>query len=581
MLTEEDTLASSLNFRLDELVTHNLRAEARVWRPRHLIASLPLSILATLAVIAGPVAFVAALVPGRGILWEPLAVLLAVAGSLAIASAGSWIWMRWTRSREMIFAELMLWGWIRRFWVERRLARTRDLFESARASGSPVSIELLTQLSDQLQEVDPYLHGHSRRVSSYAGRIARELRLSASEIGKIEAAALVHDVGKIYTPQEILNKPGRLTDREFAIVKLHPRDGAELLGDVGDAELTAIVLHHHERLDGDGYPDGIGGEEIPLGARIIAVADTFDAITSTRPYRPPRSHKEAIDILSRESGKQLDADVVAAFLACYAARRLVARSAFAGAVPERLIAAFKGSSTGLGAHSLAQTLPALGLAGVLAASPALRPAGVDGQGQVTRSAARLAGDPAPIQADRADAGDARTGRLGFTGGNPQAKAGPRGTGGTDPSTKPRTGTSVPQPPPSSAAAPQSPSPSGPQTPGPGSVTPGSPPAATQPPHTPPPTTTPTPTTPSPEAPATPVVAPSTPSVKISVPPVSTPVVTLPTVTAEGVSTPSVTVPSITTPSVTAPGLNVPSATVPSVTLPRVTLPRVNVAGVEL
>jgi HD-GYP domain-containing protein (c-di-GMP phosphodiesterase class II) len=576
MLTEEDTLASSLNFRLNELATRNRRAEARrarrVSRPRHLIALLPLSILATLAVIVGPVAIVAALVPDRGLRWAPLAVLAVVAGSLAIASAGAWIWMRWPRSREMVFAELMLWGWIRRFWVERRLARTRDLFESARASGSPVSIELLTQLSDQLHEVDPYVHGHGRRVSSYAGRIARQLRLSASEIGKIEAAALVHDVGKIYTPREILNKPGRLTDREFAIVKLHPRDGAELLGGVGDAEIAEIVLHHHERLDGNGYPDGIGGEEIPLGARIIAVADTFDAITSTRSYRPSRSHKEAIDILSGESGRQLDADVVAAFLACYAARRLVARSAFAGAVPERLIAAFKGSSTGLGAHSLAQTLPALGLAGVLAASPALQHASAGTQRQSTHSVASLVGDPSLVPASHTKT-VAQAGRLTVVQGGPRAKAGPRGTGGTggiDPSTKPRTGTGEAQPPPSSAAAPQSPS--SPGSPSPAPVTPGSPPVSTQPPHTTPPTTKP------PEAPATPVVAPSAPSVKISVPTVGAPVVTLPSVTPEGVTTPSVTVPSITTPSVTAPGLTVPSVTVPGTTVPSVTLPRVTVAG---
>jgi HD-GYP domain-containing protein (c-di-GMP phosphodiesterase class II) len=563
MLPEEDTLASSLNFRLDELVMHNRRAETsrarRISQPHRLIAFLPLSILATLAVIVGPVAIVAVLVPDRGILWELLAVLLVVAGSLAIASACSWIWMRWPPSREMLFAELMLWGWIRRFWVERRLARTRDLFEAARASGSPVSIELLTQLSDQLHEVDPYLHGHGRRVSSYAGRIARELRLSANEIGKIETAALVHDVGKIYTPREILHKPGRLTDREFAIVKLHPRDGAELLGDVGDTEIAEIVLHHHERLDGNGYPDGIGGEEIPLGARIIAVADTFDAITSTRSYRPSRSHKEAIDILSGESGKQLDADVVAAFLACYAARRLVARSAFAGAVPERLIAAFKGSSTGLGAHSLAQTLPALGLAGVLAASPALQHARADGQHQATGSVARLVEDPASMRASRAEA-VAQTGRLVPVRKrqSPRAKIDPRHARGADPSTKLRAGTGEPQPPASSPAPPQSPAPPGSQTPkpapaAPSAPPPSSPPATLQPPQ-------PAPPTPAPAPPQTPVAV-SPPPVEIRVPTVSTPTVTIPTT-----ALPSVTTPSVTTPSVSVLGVTTPSVTVPSVDL---------------
>jgi putative nucleotidyltransferase with HDIG domain len=304
----------------------------------------------------------------------------------------------------MVFAELMLWGWVRRFRAERRLARTRDLFEAARESGSTVSIELLTQLSDLHQAVDPYVHGHSRRVASYAGRIARELRLSPDEIANVETAALVHDIGKIYTPPEILHKPARLTDREFAIVKLHARDGAEILAVAGDPQLTAIVRHHHERLDGNGYPDGIGEAEIPLGSRIIAVADTFDAITSIRRYRPPRSHKQAIDILSNESGAQLDATVVAAFLACYAARRPVARSAFASAVSERFVSAIKASSTSLTAGSVAQTLPILGVAGVLAASTALHHGRVDRRYEAAQTVARLESGPASVSLDCRGAG---------------------------------------------------------------------------------------------------------------------------------------------------------------------------------
>jgi hypothetical protein len=198
MLVEEDTLSSALNFRLSELAEGSELSDARysgprVTLPRHFVAFLPLSVFATLTVLAGPVAVVAALVPARGMLWEMLAVVLAVVGSLAIASASAWLWMRWPRSREMVFAELMLWGWVRRFRAERRLARTRDLFEAARESGSTVSIDLLTQLSDLHQAVDPYLHGHSRRVASYAGRIAREMRLSPKEIANVETAALVHD----------------------------------------------------------------------------------------------------------------------------------------------------------------------------------------------------------------------------------------------------------------------------------------------------------------------------------------------------------------------------------------------------
>jgi putative nucleotidyltransferase with HDIG domain len=555
MLAEEDTLSSALNFRLGELAEDRERSNARnpglrLALPRHFVAFLPLSVLATLAVVAGPVVVVAALVPRHGMLWEVLAVVLTVVGSLTIASVGASLWMRWPHSREVIFAELMLWGWVRRFHTERRLAHTRDLFESARESGSKVSIELLTQLSDLHQAVDPYLHGHSRRVASYAGRIAREMRLSPKEIATVETAALVHDIGKIYTPREILHKPDRLTDREFAIIKLHARDGAEILADAGDPQLTAIVRHHHERLDGNGYPDGIAAAQIPLGSRIIAVADTFDAITSTRPYRPPRSHKEALDILSNESGTQLDATVVTAFLACYAARRPVARSAFASAIAERLITAIKASSTSLTAGSIAQTLPALGAAGVLAASPAPHHSRVDRRYEATQTVARLPSRPAPIRTEDIKAapraGQPRTGqRLLGKRESPRARINLPDTNSTSPSmdTSPRAITSEPGP--SSESHEPARSPAGPgsqpsNTTAPVPAPPTSSPVNVQPPQQPQPT--------SPGNPAeSPVEAPSTPSVTISVP--NTPI---------QITVPSVTVPVVNLP-VSLPATNISSA----------------------
>ena len=555
MSVEEDTLSSALNFRLSELVEGSERSDARdsgphVTPPRHFVALLPLSVFATLTVIVGPVAVVAALVPRHGMLWELLAVALAVLGSLVFASVGAWLWMRWPGSREVIFAELMLWGWVRRFRAERRLARTRDLFESARESGSTVSIELLTQLSDLHQAVDPYLHGHSRRVASYAVRIAREMRLSPEEIASVETAALVHDIGKIYTPQEILHKPGPLTDWEFAIVKLHARDGAEILAGAGDPRLTAIVRHHHERLDGNGYPDAIEAAEIPLGSRIIAVADTFDAITSTRPYRPPRSHKEAIDVLSNESGTQLDATVVAAFLACYAARRPVARSAFASAVSERLVSAIKVSSTSLIAGSVAQTLPALGVAGVLAASPALHHGRVDRRYETTQTVAHLVSGPVPVGADDAKAvpqtGQMRTGRpLVGKRENPRRRINLPDANNTSPnvSTSPSASTSEPTPPQESHVPAQSPVGSRSESSNPTapvSVPPTTPPVNVQPPQPPQPTPPVHPAEP-------PVEVPSTPSVTISVP--NTPV--------------QISVPSLTVPTVNLP-VNLPAAGVSSV-----------------
>jgi putative nucleotidyltransferase with HDIG domain len=543
MLVEEDTLSSALNFRLSELVEASEVSEARnsgprVTLPRNFVAFLPLSVFATLMVIVGPVAVVAALVPRRGMLWEVLAVVLAVVGSLAIASVGARLWMRWHRSREVIFAELMLWGWVRRFRAERRLARTRDLFEAARESGSTVSIELLTQLSDLHQAVDPYLHGHSRRVASYAGRIAREMRLSPKEIANVETAALVHDIGKIYTPREILQKPDRLTDREFAIVKLHARDGGEILADAGDPQLTAIVRHHHERLDGNGYPDGIAATEIPLGSRIVAVADTFDVITSTRPYRPPRSHKEAIDILSNESGTQLDGTVVAAFLACYTARRPVARSAFASAVAERFASAIKASSRSLTAGSVAQTLPALGVAGVLATSPAPHHGRVDRQHEATQTVARFVAGPTSVRADDTKTvprtGQPRTGRppVGRQE-NPRVRINLPYTKSTSPNTNtntsPRASTNEPGPAPESHGGAQNPGgpgshPSNPTAPVPAPPT--TPPVSVQPPQ---PTLPIHPIEPPNEVPSTPVVTISVPNtpVQISVPSVKVPAVNLP------------------------------------------------------
>lgn len=334
---------------------------------------LPLAVLATGSVTVLPGVIMAALVPVRGMLSTMVCAALAMAASLAVARAGAAVWARQRGSRDLLFADLMLWGWVRRCRAERGLARTQELYESARKAGPGVSIDLLRHLSERLEARDAYTHGHSRRVARHAGRIARTMRLSPTEIAKIRTAATVHDVGKLHTPREILNNPGRLTDREFAIVKLHPGDGAEMLAEVGDPEIAAMVRHHHERIDGNGYPDGLAGSEIPLGARIIAVADTFDAITSARPYRRASTHKKALDILSRESGSQLDGAAVAAFLQGYSPRRSLAVLAFAMAIPERVFAGLQAASSSIGAGIAGTTsiLPAVGAAGLFAFAPGL------------------------------------------------------------------------------------------------------------------------------------------------------------------------------------------------------------------
>jgi putative nucleotidyltransferase with HDIG domain len=343
-------------------------------RPARLRRYLPLVLLATASVVVAPALIVAAIVPRGGIPTLALSVLATVAVSLLIATVESALWSRLSRAQDLTFAELMLWGWLRRCWAERGLAAQRELYEAARKIGPAVSVDQLERLSMMLQARDSYTHGHSRRVARHAARIARSMRLPGTEVAKIRTAAVVHDVGKIYTPKEILRNPGRLTDAEFEIVKRHAADGAGMLAIVGSPEIAAMVRHHHERIDGSGYPDGLAGEQIPLGARIIAVADTFDALTSDRPYRDANSHRRALRIIGAEAGAQLDAAAVAAFLGRYSSRRSVASFSFLAALPGRILAALQaaGGTLGAGSSGAASLLPALGASGLLglAAAPA-------------------------------------------------------------------------------------------------------------------------------------------------------------------------------------------------------------------
>jgi len=301
---------------------------------------LPQVALATLAVVALPLAAVTAIQINGGLRSPVLYMVVAVALSVAVSTAGSAYWMRRPGSRDLVFGDLMLWGFIRRLRAEQRLARTSDLLKEAGEATDldrDERIEALQLLASSHEARDPYTHGHTRRVTRHSEAIARGMGLSQEQVARVRTAAALHDVGKVLTPRAILTKPGALTDEEFEVVKRHPGDGAQMVDTLGDDELTAIVRHHHERLDGSGYPDGLSGEETPLGARIVAAADTFDAMTSSRPYRRARSHKAALDTLSREAGEKLDADAVSVFLAYYTGRRTVAWSALGIAAPQRLL----------------------------------------------------------------------------------------------------------------------------------------------------------------------------------------------------------------------------------------------------
>lgn len=168
--------------------------------------------------------------------------------------------------------------------------------------------EFLQLMVASIEARDPYTSGHSQRVARYARVIARAAGISGKAADRVVVAALLHDVGKIYEEfAPILRKPGRLTDAEFGIMKSHSARGAALVGKVSQfADLVTIIRSHHEAWDGRGYPDGLAGDEIPLGARVIALADTIDAMSTSRPYRESMSADVVHEEIVREAGRQFD-----------------------------------------------------------------------------------------------------------------------------------------------------------------------------------------------------------------------------------------------------------------------------------
>lgn len=178
-----------------------------------------------------------------------------------------------------------------------------------------ILLESLRAIIASLEEKDSYTHGHSIRVAEYSVMIAEELGFSESQVREVELSALFHDIGKIGIPDSILMKPARLTPAEFEIMKSHPVRSAQIMEKISALHnLIPGIRHHHERYDGLGYPDGLQGNEIPLYARIILIADTFDAMTSTRPYRLALDKEVAIAELRHCSGSQFDTPLVDAFI---------------------------------------------------------------------------------------------------------------------------------------------------------------------------------------------------------------------------------------------------------------------------
>jgi putative nucleotidyltransferase with HDIG domain len=180
---------------------------------------------------------------------------------------------------------------------------------------------MLSTLSRAIEERDPYTRGHSARVTALALVVARRLGWSEERLASLRVGGPLHDIGKLGVSDDVLSKEGRLNEDEYAQIREHPKLGAKLL-----LRVTALrqalpyVLYHHERWDGNGYPTGKAGEEIPLEARVLAIADAFDAMTSDRPYRRALTRGEALAEVERCAGTQFDPQIAGIFLEIFAER---------------------------------------------------------------------------------------------------------------------------------------------------------------------------------------------------------------------------------------------------------------------
>jgi ribonuclease P protein subunit RPR2 len=201
--------------------------------------------------------------------------------------------------------------------LELYAADLRETFKSERERAQQLSrsyMATVRALSNAVEARDAYTGKHAERVARYAIEIGRQLGLPWPDAPEIEFGFLLHDVGKLAVPDSILFKPGPLTAEERTLMSRHTIVGAEIMRDIEFlAEASKVVRSHHERWDGSGYPDGLAREQIPLTARVFAVADVFDALTTNRPYRTALPFDEAQEMIAAESGKHFDPDVVDAF----------------------------------------------------------------------------------------------------------------------------------------------------------------------------------------------------------------------------------------------------------------------------
>lgn len=209
----------------------------------------------------------------------------------------------------------------------RALNRAHRLFSELRARRQLADVDrrlrsleedflrIVQEWGESIESKDTYTHGHCERVASYACRLARAAGFPEEYLVWFRMGALLHDVGKVAVPLEILNKTGTLTDEEWDVLKSHPAEGVRLLGDLEFPwDVRSMIRHHHERWDGSGYPDGLAGEEIALSARILCVADVYDALTTDRAYREAHSREAALEIMKDEAGTTFDPELLSLFL---------------------------------------------------------------------------------------------------------------------------------------------------------------------------------------------------------------------------------------------------------------------------
>ncbi|RME08131.1 MAG: response regulator [Anaerolineae bacterium] len=175
-------------------------------------------------------------------------------------------------------------------------------------------LETVKVLANAIEGRDRYTRGHVDRVTQYTLWTAQALHWSEHDLRRLEFGARLHDIGKIIIPDRILNKKEKLTPEEWELMRRHPKAGAEMLQNITHlADIRPLVLYHHERWDGKGYPEGLGERDIPLGARILAIADVYDALTTERPYHPARPPKDVLEFLRFNAGKAFDPDLVPIF----------------------------------------------------------------------------------------------------------------------------------------------------------------------------------------------------------------------------------------------------------------------------